>query len=118
MNQLTKALRMFKDRRIILFACAGNKGVQKDIDDIIKKNFKNNELSIHQFFYLPGGVDFSKITGIQRKMLDFFRKMVEKKPNRTPEEEDILKGFTEPTNYVERRHIDELVEYARTLYRP
>lgn len=113
MNKLKKALKIFQNKSIIIFACAGNNNVDKDIQDIKTNNFKNDELSFHHFFYLPGGVDFSKITGIMKVFLNFFRKMLEKKKDKTRDEEEIMKGFTNPTNLVDKKHITDIVEFAR-----
>jgi hypothetical protein len=40
---------------------------------------------------------------------------MEKKKNKTADEIAILDGFTHPTHYVDRKHIQALVEYAKTL---
>lgn len=113
MNKLGKALTMFKDKPILIFACAGNNNVQEDIDVIKKRNFTEEQLSFHRFFYVPGGVDFSKVKGPFRVMLSVFRKVMEKKKEKTADEEAILQGFTHPTNYVDRKHIEPIVAYAR-----
>jgi menaquinone-dependent protoporphyrinogen IX oxidase len=116
MNQIKKVLQYFKEKPIIIFACAGNNNVEKDIDDIKKNNFQTQQLTYHKFFYLPGGVDFSKMTGITKMMINFFRKLMEKKLNKTADEQAILDGFTNPTNYVDKSHIQELISYVQSLY--
>ena len=73
MNKIKKVLKWFKDKPIIIFACAGNNNVKEYIDDIKSQNFNTNQLSFHKFFYLPKGVDFTKATGIQHNMLNFYR---------------------------------------------
>jgi menaquinone-dependent protoporphyrinogen IX oxidase len=115
MNQIKKVLTWFGHKPIIIFACAGNNNVEKDIEDLKKQNFTEASLSFHKFFYLPGGVDFSKVKGLLKMMLAFFQKMMEKKKNKTADEIAILDGFTHPTHYVDRKHIQALVEYAKTL---
>jgi len=115
LNQISKALAWFKNKPIIIFACAGNNNVQEEIDVIKKTNFSEEQLSFHRFFYLPGGVDFSKVKGLSKMMINFFRKMMEKKKDPTADEKAILEGFTHPTHYVDQQHIQELVSYAKTL---
>lgn len=111
MNQLKKALKYFTNKPITIFACAGNEGIEKDIQDIKTNNFTPEELAYHHFFYLPGGVDFSKVKGMMKFMINIFRKVVEKKKNKTNDEVQILKGFTEPTNYVDQKNIVEITEF-------
>ncbi len=111
MNKIKKALKLFKNQKLIIFACAGNNNVEAEINIIKKSNFTKDELAKNAFFYLPGGVDFSKVKGLFKPFLNVFRKMLEKKKNRSFDEEQILKGFTEPTNYVDISHIDQIVTY-------
>jgi menaquinone-dependent protoporphyrinogen IX oxidase len=115
MNKIKKVLSWFKKKPIIIFACAGNNYDQKAIADIKTKNFTEDQLDFHKFFYLAGGIDFNKVTGIQRKMLNFFFKMIEKKSNRTSDEEEILNGFYNPSNYVDKANLDDILAYARNL---
>lgn len=112
MNKLKKALKWFKEKPIIIFACAGNNNSRKDIGDILRSNFSREQTEFHKFFYLPGGVDFNKVKGISKAMLNVFKKVMEKKKNRTKDEEAILEGFYHPTNYVDRKEIRAIVAYA------
>jgi len=114
-NKIKKILSWFKDKSIIIFASAGNNNVEKDINDIKINNFSEAQLNFHKFFYLPGGVDFTKIKGIYKIMLNIFRKMIEKKQNRTADEQAMLDGFINPINYVDKKHIEEIVSYAKKL---
>jgi len=115
MNKIKKVLKWFKEKPIIIFACAGNNNVEKDINDIKNNNFNEEQLAFHKFFYLPGGVDFSKVKGDFKVMLNIFKKYIEKKNNKTKDEKAILKGFYNPTNYVNKGHIEEIVSYAKKI---
>jgi len=115
MSKLSKVLKWFEEKPIIIFACGGNNNVEKDIEDIRKRNFTEDQLRFHQFFYLPGGVDFTKAKGITRRMLNVFRRVMEKKKNKTEDEKAILDGFVHPTNYVDKREIQSIVSYARKI---
>lgn len=115
MNMLKKVLEWFKEKPVIIFACAGNNNVAKDIEDIKRNNFTKEQLDFHKFFYLPGGVDFSKVTGIYRMMLDVFRKVMEKKKNKTSDETAILEGFYHPSNYVDKKEIETIVTYVKNI---
>lgn len=118
MNRLNKkkqVLEWFKDKPIIIFACGGNNNVEKNIDDIKRNNFTEEQLAFHKFFYLPGGLDFSKLKGFYRLFMSVVKKFMEKKKNRTKDEEAILEGFSNPTNFVDRREIEAIVAYAKNL---
>jgi len=115
MNQIKKVLTWFQDKPIIIFACAGNNNVQSDIDDIKKANFTQEQLTFHHFFYLPGGVDFRKVHGLMKSMMNVFMKMIEKKQNRTRDEIALLDSYNNPTYFVDKAHINELITYAQNL---
>ncbi len=113
LNKSKKVLKWFKDKPIIIFAVAGNHNVPEEIDVIKKKNFTDEELAYHKFFYLPGGVDFSKVKGVFKHMLKVFKKVMEMKKHKTEDEKAILEGFYHPTNFVDKKHIDGIVSYAK-----
>lgn len=114
MNKLKKVLKWFKDKPIIIFACAGNLNIEKDIEEIKKENFTLEQLENHHFFYLPGGVDFTKLKGLTKSMIHFFLNMIEKKQDKTPDEIAILDGYKHPTYYVDKKYIEEIVNFVQT----
>ena len=113
MNQIKKVLKWFEDKPIIIFACAGNNNVREDIEVIKRNNFTEEQLVFHNFFYLPGGVDFSKVQGLFKVMLNVFRKVMEMKKNKTEEQKAILEGFYHPTDYVDKKHIEPILAFVQ-----
>ncbi len=109
LNKIDQVLKMFKTKPITIFACAGHLFDQNEISKLKERHFTQEQLSFHQFFYLPGGVDFTKLTGMTKKMVLFFLKMIEKKENKTQEEIDILEGYYHPTCYVDKKYITDIV---------
>lgn len=112
-NQIDKVLKMFKSKPITIFACAGHLFDQSEIEKLKERHFTKEQLSFHQFFYLPGGVDFTKLTGMMKRMVMFFLKMIEKKENKTQEEIDILEGYHHPTCYVDKKYLSEIVSFLQ-----
>ncbi|WP_035053765.1 flavodoxin domain-containing protein [Carnobacterium pleistocenium] len=115
MNNIRKVLEWFKEKPIIIFACAGNNNVEKDITDIKTNNFNKDQLAFHTFFYLPGGIDFSKVKGIVKLMINIFIKIIEKKKNKKEDEEAILESYYHPTSYVDKKHIQAIVSYTKKI---
>jgi len=115
MNKIKCVLKWFKEKPIIIFACAGNNNDETEIERMLENNFSQEQRAFHTFFYLPGGVDFTKVKGPFKIMLNVFRKVLEKKKHRTADEEAILAGFHHPTNYVDERHIEGIVSYAKQI---
>ncbi|AUD64243.1 hypothetical protein BK011_00505 [Tenericutes bacterium MZ-XQ] len=114
MNDIKPVLKLFRNKPIVIFACAGNPGLEKEINDIKQTNFTSEELSFHKFFYLPGGVDFTKVKGLMKLIVGMFHFILKHKKNLTNDEKQILKGYNEPTYYVDKKHIKSIVEYVKT----
>lgn len=73
MNNIRKVLEWFKEKLIIIFDCGGNNNVEKDITGIKNNNFNEDQIAFHTFFYLPGGIDFSKVKGIVKLMINIYK---------------------------------------------
>lgn len=113
MRGIRKVLDWFKDKPIMIFACGGNNNVEKDIEVIRKDNFTEEQLSFHLFFYVPGGVDFSKVGGFYKYVMKLVRRIMMNKKDKTKEEMAILDGFDHPTDFVDKRHIGEIISYVK-----
>lgn len=111
MSGLKKALKMLKNKPSVIFACGGNPGIEEEIQRIKDTNFTKELLSYHTFFYLPGGLDFSKVKGIMKFFLQIGRKALQNKQNKTQDEIEFLKGFEHPTYFVDKRNIEPIVNH-------
>lgn len=115
MKKLKMILDVFKEKQIVLFACGGNNNVEKDIEDIKKNNLTKELLDYHKFFYLPGGMDLSKIKGPMKFMFKLIGRILENKKDKTHDEEEFLRGMKNPENLVDKKHITPLVEFVKQL---
>lgn len=116
MKGIRRVMRLFKEKPIIVFACGGNDGVEEEIERIRTRNLTKDQQDFHTFFYVPGGLDFTKVKGLLGPMMKLSHRMLEKKKDRTKEEEDFLKGFTEPTDLVDRKHTEAILEYVKKRF--
>jgi menaquinone-dependent protoporphyrinogen IX oxidase len=115
MNGIKKALKMFHHKPAVIFACGGNAGVEEDIKRITEVNFSPELLAFHKFFYLPGGLDLSKVRGIMKFFMNIGRKSLQNKPDKTKDDIEFLKGFEHPTYFVDEKHIAPIVDYVNGL---
>ena len=110
MNGLKRALNVFKNKPITIFASAGNPGLEEEINVIKQENFTPDELAFHHFFYLPGGVDFTIVKGPMKLLIGLYHIILKRKKVLTRDEQGILNSYDQPTNYVDKKHIKALVE--------
>ena len=77
------------------------------IESLKKANNVNAEL-----FYLRGGLDFNKLTGIKKKVLQFVKNMMEKENN--VENQEMIKLFKDGGNYVSNENLKPMIEYINS----
>lgn len=72
---------------------------------------KANNVNV-EFFYLRGGLDFDKITGIKKKVLQFVKNMMEKENN--VENQEMIKLFKDGGNYVSNENLKPMIKYINS----
>jgi len=55
------------------------------------------------------------VKGTIKIVINVFIKIVENKKNKNGYEEAILKSYYHPTNYVDKKHIQAIVSYAKKI---
>lgn len=61
-------------------------------------------------FYLPGGLDNSKLGGIHKMMLSMVRKSLEKENK--PEYADVIKMFNEGGDFFSEEYLEDLITFV------
>ena len=115
MKKLKRAKRLFRDKSVTIFACGGNNNVEQDIAKIKSDNFTKEELAFHRFFYLPGGIDRTKLSFFTKILFGFIEKTLDKKADRTRDEDEFLHWLKHPDDFVDEKHIASLVKYVEKL---
>jgi ABC-type uncharacterized transport system substrate-binding protein len=62
---------------------------------------------------LPGGVDFTKVKGFMKLLVNMFHFILKHKKNLTNDEKQILNGYDNPTYYVDKKYIKDIVNYGK-----
>ena len=91
--------------------CIGAVGaypVEKNyIEDLKQTNKVNVEL-----FYLRGGLNFNKLTGFKKKVLQFVGNMMEKENK--AENQEMIKLFKDGGNYVSDENLKPMLKYINS----
>jgi len=111
MKSIKSAMNLFKNKPITVYACGGSLDDLENENNILNKNLTPEQQSMHKFFYLPGGMDVSKVKGFMKFMFKMMRKMLEKKKDKTKDETEFLNGLINPTYHVDEKHTEDLVSY-------
>ena len=84
----------------------GDTGAQ---DDACRKANKIKENI--PVFTVQGGMDYKKLKGINRFMIDMLRKMLTNKKDRTAEEDAMLALIDKGGNYVAEEHLSSVLDW-------
>ena len=91
--------------------CIGAVGAYPAEKNYIESLKKANNVNV-EFFYLRGGLDFDKITGIKKKVLQFVKNMMEKENN--VENQEMIKLFKDGGNYVSNENLKPMIKYINS----
>lgn len=88
--------------------CVGAVGVYPPEKEYINSLKTANKLD-SEMFYLRGGIDYNKLTGFKKKMLQFVGNMIEKE-NKL-ENQEMIKLFKNGANYVSEKNLEQLLTF-------
>lgn len=111
MKGLKKILRRCKTKTLIVFACGGSIKDPAHEAIIVRQNLHGVDHSNLTFFYVPGGIDLSKVKGPMRPFMNIAKWMISKKKNKSKDEIEFLKGFEAPTYYVAEEHLEPILKF-------
>jgi len=85
--------------------------IRKGLDRI----FTPDQQSRITFFHLRGGMDYSRLTFMDRLLMSMLKKIVAKKSpaEMTDEERELLETFGKSVDYTDRQTIGPVVEFAK-----
>ena len=92
--------------------CIGAVGAYPTEKNYIESLRKTNKLNV-ELFYLRGGLNFNKLTGLKKKVLQFVGNMMEKENK--AENQEMIKLFKHGANYVSNENLDPMIEYINIV---
>lgn len=102
-----------KEKQIILWTTGLNPGREEDMAPIWMRTLTEDQRAKCKTFYLRGGIDFNKLRGMDKWMMKIFCAMLRKKKNPTEEDIGMLSVCERPQNFMERKNITPLIDYAK-----
>ena len=92
--------------------CVGAVGVYPTEKNYIESLIQANKVNV-KLFYLRGGLDLNKLTGLKKKVLQFVGNMMEKENK--AENQEMIKLFKNGANYVSDKNLKPILEYINNL---
>lgn len=116
-KRMRKIIPYLDDQRFIVFGVGGVAESDHYNEQIISKNFTDEERERVNFFYLRGGFDPERLEGIHKLQVRYFKFRLNRKKREslTEAEKNLLHAFEHPDNYVEKENLETLVNYVTAL---
>lgn len=91
--------------------CYGAVGLFPKDENYIKNLKESNKLD-KDLFYMQGGLDYTKLKGIKRKILELVSNAMEK--DNKPENQEMIKIFNNGDNFVSEKNLEPMIKFLST----
>lgn len=106
----TKICGLGKVRNRYSIKCYGAVGLFPTDERYIESLKESNKLN-ENLFYLHGGLDYTKLKGIKRKVLQMVSSAMEKENK--PENQEMIKIFKNGANFVSEKNLEPMIEFLK-----
>jgi len=96
-----------------VFPIGASAGNQKDLEEINKVNFTEDEMKRYHIQYLRGGFDFSKCNLFDKFLMTLMKWRLKSIKNPTSDQVGLLKSYEKPLNFVNEQKV---LDYIKNTY--
>ena len=111
-NKIDKIKNVFNNFENIIICPVGFSVYSENTKKNIENNFTEEELNNIKIFYLRGAFDYSKLSFMEKMMMNMMKKMLKKDPG---EHKEMLDAFDEPVSFVSKDNIIDLIRYVKEI---
>jgi menaquinone-dependent protoporphyrinogen IX oxidase len=110
---ITKNLGRLPAQKIVVFATGATPQREETTGKLERQNFTPEQLERVRFFYLRGGFDYSKLSPINKVIMNLLRWSLKRKKQLTADERGMLAAYDTPVDFTRKEKIQDLVSYCR-----
>ena len=104
----------WSNKKLIVF-CVGASPIENpEIEEALPKNFTADELKVVKWFYLPGGLDYEKMSLKSRAMMKMFVKMLKAKKNKTQDDLNQIRMVSSSYDISDIKYIEPIIDYLNS----
>lgn len=104
----------WSNKKLIAF-CVGASPIENpEIEEALPKNFTADELKVVRWFYLPGGLDYEKMSLKSRAMMKMFVKMLKAKKNKTQDDLNQIRMVSSSYDISDIKYIEPIIDYLNS----
>ena len=109
---ITRNIQILGNKKIVVFGVGATPPRERDINEIVGRNFTEEDLREIRFFYMRGGFDFSRLNFPYKIMMTLFKLKLHLIKRRNPDARGMLASYENPMDFTNKRNIAPLVEYV------
>ena len=112
--KIKKLLGKNKKCRFMVFATGASPAEAKEeIEKVWNDNLSVEELKETPHFYMPGGLNYEKMSFLDRTLMRVFSKMMSRKKNKTSFDEECSNAITASYDISSKDYIKPLIHYIK-----
>jgi len=108
---ITRNYERLKDKKIILFGVCASPTRPEIVEEVMNRNLSKEQQETIEFFLLRGGFDKSKLTPVDRVLMQIMKIHLKRKKNPTPDERGMLNAYTHPVDFTNEKNIEPIISY-------
>ncbi|HYE67759.1 MAG TPA: flavodoxin domain-containing protein, partial [Anaerovoracaceae bacterium] len=108
---ITRNYERLKDKKIILFGVCASPTRPEIVEEVKNRNLSKEQQETIEFFLFRGGFDKSKLTPVDRVLMQIMKIQLKRKKNPTPDERGMLNAYTHPVDFTSEKNIEPIISY-------
>lgn len=112
---ITQNIDKLKNKKLVVFATGASPSREDVINEVVNKNFTEEQQKYIKFFYLRGGFNYSKLNPFDKFLMTLLKwKMKSKKKEElTSDEIGMLAVYDKPVDYTMGKNITKIIDYIK-----
>jgi len=115
LEKFKRKMSKLNGKKFIVFATGAVSADNKKIEEIINRNFTPDERKTIPFFFFQSGLNYEKMGFVSRLMMKMFSSMLDKKKDKTEEEQALADVIKKSFDNSKKEYINQLVEYVKSV---
>jgi len=103
-----------RGKKVVVFASGASPAREEAINEVRDRNFDAELQKVIKFFYMRGGFEYSKLSLIDKILMQLLKWKLKSKKDLTPDERGMLAAYDQPVDFTRKKNIDELISYVKS----
>lgn len=102
-----------KDKKVVVFAVGSSSPQEKVIESVKVQNLTDEMKGKVEVVFCRGGLDYPKMTRMDRMMMWMLKKSIEKKKEKDSDMEGIVATYGKKVDFTHRKYIKPIIELVK-----